>query len=253
MEQNRFFEASVEALVCGFEEQENQYTCLICNTHFEKGIIYPYSDLFCDAHKRMKHHIADEHQGMLAYLLSCNPDHLGISNLQLEMVRLFASKLSDQEIARQQQLSASTIRSYRYKLREKEKQAKLFLAMMQLLSEQTNQSIKTVDQTVLSDAPKTATTLDERFNITVAEKEKFKTMYFDETGALKEYPVREKRKIIVLEVIAQNFKFDYVYKEEGVNRILKRIYEDFATIRRALIEYGFLDRSNDGSSYWRAQ
>ncbi|MEG2739993.1 DUF2087 domain-containing protein, partial [Clostridium sp.] len=28
------------------------------------------------------------------------------------------------------------------------------------------------------------------------------------------------------------------------------IYEDYATIRRALVEYGFMKRSNDCSSYW---
>lgn len=41
-----------------------------------------------------------------------------------------------------------------------------------------------------------------------------------------------------------------MYSEREVNRILKRIYEDYANLRRALIEYGFIDRTNDGSSYW---
>lgn len=35
-----------------------------------------------------------------------------------------------------------------------------------------------------------------------------------------------------------------------INRVLKRIFEDYATIRRALIEYGFIDRSNDCTKYW---
>lgn len=253
MEHSRFFDASAEALAHGYEESEDHFTCLICEACFEKGVIYTHGNLMYDARKRMELHIEQEHHGMLEYLLSRNPDLLGLSGMQLDMVKLFASNLSDQEIARQQKLSASTIRSYRFKLREKEKQAKLFLVLMQLLAAKTKQSVKAINQTELSDAPKTATTLDERFNITLAEKKKYQEQYFDETGALKEYPAREKRKIIILEVIAQQFKLNQRYREEEVNRILKRIYEDFATIRRALIEYGFLDRSDDGSSYWRAQ
>ncbi|WP_236719720.1 DUF2087 domain-containing protein [Neobacillus mesonae] len=32
--------------------------------------------------------------------------------------------------------------------------------------------------------------------------------------------------------------------------MLKSIYADFATIRRYLIEYGFMDRSKDCMKYW---
>lgn len=48
----------------------------------------------------------------------------------------------------------------------------------------------------------------------------------------------------------ENFKQGKIYSEKEVNRILKRIYEDNATLRRALIEYGFMERSNDCKSYW---
>jgi hypothetical protein len=28
------------------------------------------------------------------------------------------------------------------------------------------------------------------------------------------------------------------------------VYDDYVTVRRYLIEYGFLDRKDDGSQYW---
>jgi hypothetical protein len=34
-----------------------------------------------------------------------------------------------------------------------------------------------------------------------------------------------------------------------VNEILKNAYEDYATLRRYLIEYDFMDRKADGSQY----
>ncbi|NRY59766.1 hypothetical protein DZE40_000861 [Clostridium beijerinckii] len=72
----------------------------------------------------------------------------------------------------------------------------------------------------------------------------------NENGGLKSYPAREKKKIIVLEEISRNFSKGKQYSEKEINRILKRVYEDYATIRRALIEYGFIERKKDGSSYW---
>lgn len=36
---------------------------------------------------------------------------------------------------------------------------------------------------------------------------------------------------------------------KGLNNILELIYEDYSTIRRALIRYGFLERSDDCRIY----
>ena len=49
---------------------------------------------------------------------------------------------------------------------------------------------------------------------------------------------------------SKNFSVGKKYSEKEINRVLKRIYEDYVTIRRALIQYGFLDRSKDCSEYW---
>ncbi len=72
----------------------------------------------------------------------------------------------------------------------------------------------------------------------------------DETGAIKTYPSKEKKKIIILKEVVKNFSKGKIYSEKEINRILKRIYEDYASLRRALVEYGFIERSNDCSGYW---
>lgn len=89
----------------------------------------------------------------------------------------------------------------------------------------------------------------DRYNITDKEREKTIKTYIDENGAIKQFPAREKKKIIILGEIRKNFIRNKEYSENEVNIILKRIYEDYTTIRRALIEYGFLDRSVDCSIY----
>jgi hypothetical protein len=67
---------------------------------------------------------------------------------------------------------------------------------------------------------------------------------------IKNVPAKEKRKYILLCMIIHFFKKDYFYTEKEVNDILKPMTEDYVDLRRFLINYKFLDRKTDGSSYW---
>ena len=82
------------------------------------------------------------------------------------------------------------------------------------------------------------------------EREKALKTYMNADGSLKQIPAREKKKIIILREIMKRFEPGREYTEKEVNRILKETYaEDFPSIRRALIEYGFMDRTDDCSAY----
>jgi hypothetical protein len=54
----------------------------------------------------------------------------------------------------------------------------------------------------------------------------------------------------VLQEIADEFQRGQAYTEKEVNQILKAVNDDYVTVRRYLIEYGYLDRKPDGSQYW---
>ena len=81
------------------------------------------------------------------------------------------------------------------------------------------------------------------------DREKTIKAYIDENGAIKQFPSKEKKKIIILGEIMKSFDKNYEYSEKEVNRILQRMYDDYVTLRRALVEYGFLDRADDCSVY----
>ena len=250
MENNFFWNASIEELEKGFIETEEDVKCIICEESFIKGRIYEVNGELYDAKKTAELHIREKHKSMLSYLLNMNSIYTGISSSQKSVIELIALGLTDKEIAIKLGVANSTIRNHRYKLREREKQAKLFLATINLLSKNTNKDINMLAGDFICDAHNGATTLDDRFNITKEEKIKVIETYVDENGALKSYPSKEKKKIILLEEIMKNFNVGKKYSEKEINRVLKRIYEDYATIRRALIQYGFLDRSKDCSEYW---
>jgi hypothetical protein len=50
---------------------------------------------------------------------------------------------------------------------------------------------------------------------------------------------------------AELFDFETKYDEPKINETLMRVFDDHVFARRLPIEWGFLDRTTDGSSYWR--
>ncbi len=69
-------------------------------------------------------------------------------------------------------------------------------------------------------------------------------------GRLASIPTRIGKRLVVLDLVAQDFELGEIYPEARVNEILHRRHPDHAALRRYLVEEGFLDR-RDGT-YWRA-
>lgn len=67
---------------------------------------------------------------------------------------------------------------------------------------------------------------------------------FFEYGKLKNMPVQEKKKKIVLEEIAKKFEYGKEYEEREVNLIIADINDDFCTIRKALVAEKLMERKN---------
>jgi len=92
------------------------------------------------------------------------------------------------------------------------------------------------------------------FEFSALDKEKVLSGYFTSLDPLKlrEFPAKQKRKYIVLSIIADTIP-EKTFSEMELNFILSEIHDDFVTIRRALIDYRFMERTRDGKSYWKAQ
>jgi hypothetical protein len=73
---------------------------------------------------------------------------------------------------------------------------------------------------------------------------------FFRAGRLTEVPMKESKRRIVLERIAIEFEPGRRYDEKEVNVIVGRFFNDYATIRRYLVDEKFLDR--DHGEYWRS-
>jgi DNA-binding HxlR family transcriptional regulator len=61
-------------------------------------------------------------------------------------------------------------------------------------------------------------------------------------GKLKQIPAQRKKRVVVLQHLMERFSPDQSYQEKEVNALLKEAHEDVATLRRELVDYGYLTR-----------
>ena len=249
MNEEIFWNADIKEMKNGYIENKENLICLLCGEKTEKGIVYKNEDRFLEAEKQMKEHILENHISVFDYLLNLNRKFTGLTIQQKKLLNLFYQGKSDKEIQKEVEAgSTSTIRNHRFLLKEKERQAKVFLSMMELLKEKDKNAPSFITP------HKTAKFIDERYNITLEENEKLLEKYFftDENNdlKLKRFPGKEKQRVVVIRKITEKFEANKKYSEKEINGVIKSIFDDYVTLRRYLIEYGFLDRKENGSEYW---
>ena len=81
------------------------------------------------------------------------------------------------------------------------------------------------------------------------EEEAVLRSYF-RSGRLREIPARLSKRRIVLSRLALEFDVGVRYPEREVNQTLRRFHEDYASLRRYLVDEGFLSREK--GLYWRS-
>ncbi|OFE15722.1 transcriptional regulator [Humibacillus sp. DSM 29435] len=69
-------------------------------------------------------------------------------------------------------------------------------------------------------------------------------------GSLKSIPTKIRKRLVVLDLLSQEFELGERYPETEVNNRLRAFHPDVAALRRYLVEEGFLDRAE--GQYWRA-
>lgn len=75
---------------------------------------------------------------------------------------------------------------------------------------------------------------------------------FTDEGRIIMFPVQEKKLRVLMEYAAKVFQPGWRYTEREVNTMLVRFNEDTAFMRRALVEFGIMEREGGGGEYWLA-
>lgn len=69
-------------------------------------------------------------------------------------------------------------------------------------------------------------------------------------GRITIIPAKRSRRLVLLDHIAQLFEVGVRYSESDVNRRLTAVHDDYAALRRYLVDEGFLSREQ--GEYWRS-
>lgn len=240
-------EYTLDAITTGVQEDEGTYTCLACGARFEEGEVYPLDGRFFTAQRAAAQHAQTAHGPWLEALLSQPGRYLALTEHQKTLVRLLAAGQSDAEVAKHTGASPATVRRQRFAFREKAKRAKMYLAVYALM-----EAGRAPRQEELVPIRAYAPEGDERFAITEKENARILQNAFESMQPLRlrAIPAKEKKKVAVLNVIATAFAPGREYTEPEVNAVLKEIYpEDHVSLRRYLVEYGFMQRQANGSRY----
>ena len=220
----------------GAVDKTKGYICLFCNAIFDEDDVYISGKLLINAKKAVKWHIHKEHGHVFRNLLSLDKNKTGLTDTQKDFLECSYSGLNDKEIAEKMDISTATVRYQRHSFREKAKQAKVILALSELLERELELWGNPAQQPI-DENEKMLETLFESLSPLVLKTYDFKKK-------------KEEKRLLIFKTIIQQFEKGKKYTNKEVDDILKQIYRDYATIRRALVDYGFMERTDDCREYW---
>jgi hypothetical protein len=75
---------------------------------------------------------------------------------------------------------------------------------------------------------------------------------YTDNGYITQLPRSQVKLLIILDWLATKFEREVKYTEREVNDIVLKHHEDYASIRRDLVDFGYLRRERGGGKYWVA-
>lgn len=143
---------------------------------------------------------------------------------------------SGKELAESLGLTPPTISHHMRKLVE--------AGLVQVTSEGTRHTYR-LDEQTLRDAVRSQPAAIAAPDLNEEDRERAKVLrdFFD-GERLKSIPAQRKKRVVVLQQLVQRFEPGQQYPERAVNETLRAAHEDVATLRRELVDYGFMRREN---------
>lgn len=231
----------------GWHHTDTALVCNYCDATFADDQVFPVGDGFYPAAKMIQYHLATVHPQAIDELIRTDSKYNTLTEKQRALLSAFAMGAKDATIAKQMDVAAATVRHQKFTFREKAKQAKLYLAIY----EQVFNRPTSADELVR--LPEQSGMEDDRFAITIAEYTQLFAKYFTTTDPLRlaRWPKHQKAILAVLKRITATLPADQHFTERELTDQLKPIYADFPLLRRYLVDYGFLRRTDGGRDYWR--
>lgn len=230
----------------GFRTAHEFYCCLFCREKIRRDEVFKIGGGWFTAEAKMMEHLKKVHGTVLDSLLQYGSKQTGVSDIQAAVLRGSFHGKTDKELAKELEIAESTVRNHRFRLKERVSQAKIFLAIMELMESRQPEDAKIID------LPSKTKVIDERFSITEAERKELLDKYLLPEGRFSRFPKKEKHKIVLLLHVLGTLDKERRYSEVELNEVIMNFIDDYVTFRRYLIQYRLMERTPNGSAYWVA-
>ena len=84
----------------------------------------------------------------------------------------------------------------------------------------------------------------------ISFEEKVLKTFLDSEGKITAFPKSEKKFRVIIQHVFKEFEAGRIYSGKELDEAIMQFSDDTASIRRAFIEYKWMERSRDGTQYW---
>ncbi|MGG1619598.1 metalloregulator ArsR/SmtB family transcription factor [Paenibacillus sp. NRS-1782] len=160
------------------------------------------------------------------------------------LLLLSRGEMHGQALAEKLNLSQPTVTHHASKLREaglikerRDKNTLYFTLNPELIRQHAEATVRFIFEK--GEGEEEMSEVNETLEATVSRN------FFSKDGKLRQIPFQYKKKLIVLQMLAEKLEPGRVYPERELNEWIKQYHEDFATIRRELIMHQFMYRERE--------
>nr|WP_206703918.1 metalloregulator ArsR/SmtB family transcription factor [Paenibacillus polymyxa] len=160
------------------------------------------------------------------------------------LLLLSRGEMHGQALAKKLNLSQPTVTHHASKLREvglikerRDKNTVYFTLNPELIRQHAEATVRFIFEK--GEEEEDMSELNETLEATVLRN------FFAKDGKLRQIPAQYKKKLIVLQMLAEKLEPGRIYPERELNEWIKQYHEDFATIRRELIMHQFMYRERE--------
>ncbi|WP_068496257.1 DUF2087 domain-containing protein [Paenibacillus kribbensis] len=160
------------------------------------------------------------------------------------LLLLSRGEMHGQALAKKLNLSQPTVTHHASKLREaglikerRDKNTVYFTLNPELIQQHAEATVRFIFEK--GEGEEEMSELNETLEATVLRN------FFAKDGKLRQIPAQYKKKLIVLQMLAEKLEPGRVYPERELNEWIKQYHDDFATIRRELIMHQFMYRERE--------
>lgn len=126
---------SIDDIMNGYvyDESKRVYTCIFCGEIYEKDFIYECEGRLCTARKAVELHITAAHESPFNFMMELDKKHIGLTDRQKEIYEILHMHKENHAAAEKLGTTLATVRGYKFKMREKVRQAKIFTAISSII------------------------------------------------------------------------------------------------------------------------